>query len=588
MILGQAAAGDPGGSIIFDLFAVLATAALVAVFMQRMRLAVIPAYLLAGAVVGPHALGFVGSSESLEAISKLAIILLLFGIGLQLHLTVLKHSLLRMVGVGLGSCFLSVGLGWPVAGLFGLPAPAALVVAMALSLSSTAVVLRIIAQRRELHQTSGRLALSILVVQDMVVMAMLAALPALARWSGTGGEMIIVKDLTAESISGWPRFLLDAAIRLIGLGGVIVLGRLLLPRLLHEAARRGSTEVLMIVSVAIAIAAAVTTQAIGFSLELGAFLAGFVLSGTPFRHHITGQIGPLRDLFAAVFFTTLGMKIDPASLAQWWWVVLLGSAVMIALKAGVIATTVWSFGALGAVAVTVGLTLAQAGEFSLILLDSASAERILSESAAANAIAIVVLSLIVTPALLALGRRLGPLAAGIKPAPWLSSSTLGPPARPGRGPDTPARHVVIGGYGPIGRLVAEGLHAAGIHYTIVEVNPGTVQQQSHRGESIVYGDVSNTEVLRSAGLEHADALVITIPDEEAVLRTCAVARRLAPNLIITARTRTAGRASAAAAHGADHVISDEIAAADAMQKTVLQHFAQDQPPQPPTNVGPAS
>ena len=129
MILGQAATGDPGGSIIFDLFAVLATAALVAVFMQRMRLAVIPAYLLAGAVVGPHALGFVGSSESLEAISKLAIILLLFGIGLQLHLTVLKHSLLRMVGVGLGSCFLSVGLGWPVAGLFGLSAPAALVVA---------------------------------------------------------------------------------------------------------------------------------------------------------------------------------------------------------------------------------------------------------------------------------------------------------------------------------------------------------------------------------------------------------------------------------------------------------------------------
>ena len=252
------------------------------------------------------------------------------------------------------------------------------------------------------------------------------------------------------------------------------------------------------------------------------------------------------------------------------------------------AATVWSFGALGGVAVTAGLTLALAGEFTLILLDSASAERILSESVAANAIAIVVLSLIVTPALLALGRRLGPLAAGIRPAPWLASSALGAPARPGRGPDTPARHVVIGGYGPIGRLVAEGLHAAGIHYTIVEVNPGTVQQQSRRGESIVYGDVSNVEVLKSAGLEHADALVITIPDEEAVLHTCAVARRLAPNLIITARTRTAGRASAAAARGADHVISDETAAADAIQKTVLQHFAQDQPPQPPTNAGPAS
>ena len=174
-----AAASDTDWAIITDLVVILVSAAVVAVVMQPMRLAAIPAYLIAGALIGPRALGFVPSPEGLGAISHLAIILLLFGIGLELHLSVLKHRLTRMIVAGFGSCLLSIGVGWPIAIRFGLAPPAALAVSMALALSSTALVMRIIADRRELRRMRGRLALSILVIQDMIVLAMLAALPAI-------------------------------------------------------------------------------------------------------------------------------------------------------------------------------------------------------------------------------------------------------------------------------------------------------------------------------------------------------------------------------------------------------------------------
>ena len=180
-----ATAADTDWTIITDLAVILVSAAVVALVMQPVRLAAIPAYLIAGAVIGPRAFGLVPSPEGLGAISRLAIILLLFGIGLELHLSVLRHRLARMIVAGLGSCLLSIAVGWPIAIWFGLTPPAALAVSMALALSSTALVMRIIADRRELRRMRGRLALSILVIQDLIVLGMLAAIPALAAWAGS-------------------------------------------------------------------------------------------------------------------------------------------------------------------------------------------------------------------------------------------------------------------------------------------------------------------------------------------------------------------------------------------------------------------
>ena len=174
--------------------------------------------------------------------------------------------------------------------------------------------------------------------------------------------------------------------------------------------------------VAAALLAAVVAQGIGFSLEMGAFLAGFMLAGTPFRHQLSGQIGPLRDIFIAVFFTTLGMKLDPSILAEWWWVIIAGGAMMMVLKAALISGVCWALGTTASIALAVGLSLAQAGEFSLIVLGATHDNEIIDDVTMATAIAIVVISLVLTPALVELGGRLARVTSKIGTAPWIKSS----------------------------------------------------------------------------------------------------------------------------------------------------------------------
>jgi len=563
-------------AVLVDLLVILTTAVLIAIVLQRMRLAAIPAYLITGALLGPHALRLAPDPEHLATVLNLAIILLLFGIGLEFHLAVFKHGLVRMVAAGLVSCVLTVLLGWPVAMAFSLSAPAALALSMALSLSSTAVVLRIIVDRRELQHTRGRLALSILVIQDLVVLAMLASLPALARWAGA-----VLPDSTGAAHAagrGWMDFVREGAISLAGIAAVIVLAKLLLPRLLRESSRGRSLEVMMLLGLASAVGAAVVAQVLGYSLEMGAFLGGFVLAGTPFRHQLSGQIRPMRDLFLALFFIAVGMKLDPGVLPEHWDAIVLGTAALLVIKLGAIAVACWACGATTGTALGVGFALAQAGEFSLVLIGAAHAREILEGEAMSAALAIVVLSLIATPGLVELGARVARWNWPARTAPWIRRAAFADPPAAVQGDAPTGHHVVIGGFGPVGRLIAEHLGRLAVSHTVVELNPATVQEQVRLGKSVVFGDVSNAEVLESAGIARATALVLTVPDEDAVVRACSVARRRVPKLFIAVRTGPASQVPAAVRAGADEVITEELAAAEAMARAVLRRLGEPGPP----------
>ncbi|MCH9001995.1 MAG: cation:proton antiporter, partial [Planctomycetes bacterium] len=423
--------------------------------------------------------------------------------------------------------------------------------------------------RRELRRMCGRLALSILVIQDMIVLGMLAAIPALAAWAGSDVKLAADPDVRLAGDGGTLQFVVEAILRVGGVAVLIVIGRVILPRVLRESFKGRSLEVMTLAGVAAALLAAVVAKGIGFSLEVGAFLAGFMLAGTPFRHQLSGQIGPLRDIFIAVFFTTLGMKLDPSILAEWWWVILAGGALMMVLKAALISGVCWALGTTASIAIAVGLSLAQAGEFSLIVLGATHDNGIIDDATMATAIAIVVISLVLTPALVELGGRLARVASKIGTAPWIKSSPLRDPSHAQLRPSNQAKHVIIAGYGPIGCLIAEELERAGINYTVVELNPATVQEQSRRGRRVIFGDVGNLEVLESAGIRSAHALVLTIPDEEAVLRTCAVARRRAPGVFIAARTRVVSKRAGLMEVGADSVTVDETSAAAEMLRVVM-------------------
>jgi CPA2 family monovalent cation:H+ antiporter-2 len=345
--------------------------------------------------------------------------------------------------------------------------------------------------------------------------------------------------------------------------------------LLRESARETSGEVMMIVSIAVAIAAGLLTQAVGFSMELGAFIAGFLLASTPFRHHLSGQIAPLRDLFMAVFFTSLGMNVYPEVVMKYWWAVLVGGAVMAGMKAGLIGLASWTFGATPAVAVRVGLALAQGGEFSLVLIGLAEDRGILGETVSDNAIAIVVISLMLTPALVDVGRRWSERWTGIRCAPWIAHGTSDisqePVAR------RPGPFVIIGGFGQVGRAIGRALDDSHIFFSIVEMNAETARRQLLDGREVVYGDVANTEVLETAGLEFANALVLTMPDEPSVLRACAAARRKRAGIFIAVRMGMASHGRAASELGADVVIAEELEAAKALQAALMEHFKTNPP-----------
>jgi len=556
------------GSLVLDLFVVLACAGAVALLMQRLRLVVIPAYLITGVLIGPHALGLGPSPESLGDISHIAVILLLFGIGLELNLTALKQGFARMMIIGVGSCVLTILLGLPLALLAGLSPPAALTVCMALSLSSTAVVLRVIADRRELRHASGRLALSILVLQDVLVLPMLASIPLLAVWSGVGTESDPSGEATMIA-DGFAAFARDAALRVGGVSALIVFGRLLLPRLLRESLKGRSLEVMMIVGVATAFGAAVIAQAIGFSLEMGAFLAGFLLAGTTFRHQLRGQIGPLRDLLIALFFTTVGMTLDPWIALESWWVVLLAGAVMTVVKTVAIGGTCWGLGATASMAAGIGLSLGQAGEFSLVFLDTSQKAGLLDERVTAILATVVVISLIITPALVQLSALAGRMFRRVGCAPWMRSHVFQERPVERLEGEEDRGHVIVAGFGPIGRMIVERLEKENVRLTIVELNPATVQHQKGLGKRVLFGDIANVDVLESADIESTDALILTIPDDEAVTRACVAARRLAPQVFIAARMGVVSHLDMAREAGADHVTVDELAAAEAMVSAVM-------------------
>ncbi len=549
---------------IVSLLTILVGAALASLLAHRIRVHPIPAYLLVGILLGPRLLGLAGGadSESIETIESLALVLLMFGIGLHLDIGAFRGSLIVLAGAGMAAVLLCVGALWPLAMLFGLGAAPALIIAMALSLSSTAVVMRLLAERRLLRRLSSRLALGVLIVQDLAVVGMLAIVPTLA-----GGE-------GPDDSVAWPVMLGRGFIALAGVGGLAIAAKHLLPLLFGQAARARSGELMLVLSAAAALGAGAITSALGFSPELGAFLAGFVLSTTPYKYEIMGQVTTIRDLFMAVFFTAVGLLVDPGVLADSWWAIVLAFVTLIVVKCVMIALGAWAAGIGFSVAVSVGLMLAQAGEFSLVVLAAVPEGGALTEETRSAVILVVVLSLVVTPPLLDLASRIEPkIRSRVKP-PWIHAPKLGETHGTG---DDPVRHVLIAGFGPVGRAVAERLANRGVTYTVVELNPKTVLRQAKLGRRVVYGDATNHEVLESAHVRDAVAVVLTMPDDDTMLRACRAVRAMNPDAFIAARASYLSKAFVARSLGASEVIVEEVATAETMDRLIAKHLDNIEP-----------
>jgi CPA2 family monovalent cation:H+ antiporter-2 len=571
----------PAPGFFIDLLVILAAAAAVAALFRRANLQTVTGFVVAGAIVGPNALGLVRQPQSVDQISSLATILLMFGIGLQLDVQHVRRGALSTLAIGVVSTIAVVLVIWPGGMLFGLSPPQALAVALAMAMSSTAVLLRVMLDRREVNQQHGRLTLGVSVVQDLSSVGILALMPILAVWSG----------VAMPQPAGGLGFgaVADALIALAALALFIAGGRLVLPGLMRAVAQvgqvsparpahagGGASELILVTSAALAVGAALASAAMGLSPELGAFVAGFLLASCAYRHQLVGQFAPLRDLLLAVFFTAVGLKIDPAALLREWWVIATAVVAVIVVKTVVIGFFAWALGATPRVAGISGVYLATAGEFSFVVLSAAAAAGVIAPQGLGNAIAVAILTLIIVPLLMAPAHRWADAFLGAGLAPWMRGRT--PPATAGPEEPVAGRRVIIAGYGPVGRHLADRFRELGMLVRIVDLNPRTVDRQSALGRDVVFGDVTNRDVLISAGIEQADALILTIPDEDAMVRACAVARALNPRAFIAARATYLSRALEARRAGADEVTVEEVATAEVMARQVvdaLQKHAAD-------------
>lgn len=529
--------------------AILLSAALVGgMIAHRLRQPILLGYLAIGVAVGPHALGLVEDLELVETTATIGIALLMFTLGLEISVNQFRE--IGRVGMWGGLLQISVSFGLGLAAGFFLldwPLSQSVVFGLIISLSSTAVCLKLLMERGELNSVHGRIMVAILILQDIAVVLMMVVMPLL---SGSGQNLFLTLGMAAGK-----------AVLFVGIA--IVSGIWILPWLLGRIGGVRSRELFLLTMLVLCLGAAVGTQVLGLSMVFGAFLIGLVLRGPRFGYQATAEITPLRDIFATLFFISMGMLLDPKFLADRWALVLLTLTVVIAIKISVVFGIVRLFGHRNRIALLTGAGLFQIGEFGFIIAQGGLATGIVSHEFYSLILSTAILSMLLTPFLLNLCSRL--CAQTGKTGP----TTKTPSAVVPSDPVAPRERAIIAGYGTIGKNVALGLEEAGIPYIIIELDPERIAELRRDHKPRIYGDSGNIHVLSRAGLENAGVMIITFPDPLAVVNTVKNALEINPSIDIVARVHRAREADILNRMGRFDLINPEYEASlEFLRKTL--------------------
>ena len=504
---------------VFTIAILLAAALIGGMIAHRLRQPVILGYLVVGVAIGPHALGLVSNVAIVEAGATIGVTLLMFTLGLEISVVQLREA--GRIGIlgGILQIFLTISLGI-LAGftLFGWSMQQSILFGLIISLSSTAVCLKVMMDRGELSSAQGRIMIAILILQDISVIFMTLVMPFLG---GNAGNL----PLTLATSVGKA---------LVFIGFTIVLGRWVLPWLLGGVGGFRSRELFILTILVLCLGAALSTQIFGLSIVFGAFLVGLVLRETKFVHQALAEITPLRDIFASLFFVSLGMLLSPAFMAENWATILLAIVVIIVVKSLVVSGIVLLFGYSFRIALLTGVGLFQIGEFGFILAQAGLENGIVSEYFYSLILASAVVTMILTPVSISLANRLHhQLLLALNKRRKSTGEAEPKPAVPPSG--DAAKRVVIAGYGEVGQSIASGLQQAHIPFIIIEDDPERVAEARSSGHPRIYGDATNISVLSKAGLIRATALVVAYPDPITVITTVKAALMLNPKIVILAR-----------------------------------------------------
>lgn len=513
-------------------FVVLLAASLPMAFLaQKVRLPSVVGFLLAGVAIGPYSVGLIHSPDAVSILAELGVVLLLFTIGLEFSLTDLLRIRLYVLGCGGTQILTTVAAIAGVAYVGGLGTPRAIVIGFIGALSSTAIVLKLLADRGELDSPHGQVSLGILIAQDLCVVPMMLLLPALGRPGGV--EVLVIGRTVVEAF--------------FGLAAILLTARLVLPRLMRQVVRLRNRELFIGTVVLFCFGTAWGAAQLGLSLAIGAFVAGLVISESEYSHQVTAEILPFRDLFNSIFFMSVGMLLDLRFLADHFLPIIGLVAAIMLLKTALGAAAVLAFRPAWRLALVVGVLVAQIGEFSFVLARQALDLGLLSAPEFQTILTVSVFTIIV-----------GSFA--IASAPDIILQALG------GHPDTPAttatpamsNHVVIVGYGLNGQNLARVLRETGIAYRIVDLNAEGVREAGRRSEPIIFGDATRAVVLQHLSAPAAAVIVVAISDAAATRRIVSIARETSPHAALIVRTRYVTEIEELYRLGADEVIPEEF------------------------------
>jgi monovalent cation:H+ antiporter-2, CPA2 family len=529
--------------LVIEMVVVLTAATLLGYLMNRLRQPVLLGYLLGGMLVGP-VLGWIHAESDVKSLAEVGVALLLFALGVEFSIKDLLKVRTIALGGGLLQIIFTILLG---GGLVYLVVPEktlpqAVFLGAVLSLSSTAVVLKSLTERNEVHTTHGQIMLAILIVQDLALGLMLAVLPALTQPPEVIGRSLFQAVLTTV---------------LFGVVAIPV-GIWLIPWLMRHLARTGSQELFLLGVLVLCLGIALLTDKIGLGIEMGAFVAGLMVSSVESADHALDRVLPMRDVFATVFFASIGLLIDPVFLwANGWFLLLLVAIVMVG-KAVIVTVIVRLFGYSLKTALTVGNGINQIGEFSFVLAGVARGLGVFSQEWYGLTVGTTAITLLATPFWLKLTPHLFTVSERLP--------VIGPMMRASQAPryveveEGISDHIVVAGYGRVGRTLVRILRSQGHKVLVIDNDEATLPSLRQKQISYLYGDASSELVLEKAHLPSAKAMAIALPDPLATRLTLKRAMSLAPSLDITVRAHVNQEIDTLYQLGANEVVQPEFEA----------------------------
>lgn len=536
---------------------IFSLAVVVILICHRLKIPTVVGYLITGILAGPHGFSLINEIHEVEILAEIGIILLLFTIGIEFSLKKLLELKKYVLVGGSLQLLLTGGISLLVAMLVGLNLNHAIFVGFLITLSSTAIVLKIIQERGEIDSPHGRGALGILIYQDVAVVPMMLFIPILA---GIGGGADVTNELALLAIKG-----------IVIIIAVIISAKWIIPRLLYSIVKTRSRELFLLSIVLICFAVAWLTSKAGLSLALGAFLAGLIISESEYSHEALGSVLPFKDIFISFFFVSIGMLFNIGFLLDNLLLVIVVTAGIIILKALAASISALVIGFPLRSAVLAGMALSQVGEFSFILSRTGAQHGMFGGESYNLFLAVSVISMALTPFIIASAPAVARKAMALPfPKRFIAGSYVQQPD------DEPSEslqnHIVIIGFGINGRNVARAASIAKIPYVVLEMNPDVVKEERDKGEPIYQGDACSEAVLEHLGIKKAKVLVIAISDPAATRGITKTARSLSKKVFIIVRTRYIRELEPLCELGANEIIPEEFETSVEIFSRVLHKY----------------